>query len=132
MPEELRGLVPVEPNTPAPIDLNSLLPNPPLQGLTAAEGQALQQFQQALIVLGQAAGGALVCPGNQIGVADASRCPYAAKCEILKLQKAPQGELCPIERELLLARFKGWCKHPSINVELENLREDQRSVVAEL
>jgi len=132
MPEEPRAIVPTEQILPASPSLDSLLPTASLHGLTAAEGQALQQFQQALITLGQAAGGALVCPGNQVGVAESSKCPYSAKCELLRLQKAPQGELCPIERELLLARFKGWCKHPSINVEYENLREDQRSVVVEL
>ncbi len=71
-----------------------------------------------------------MCPGNQIGVADSSRCPYAAKCELLRLQKAPEGELCPIERELLLARFTGWCS--TIAADPKALREDQRAVVSEL
>jgi len=130
MPEEPRGLVPAESTLPAPVDLDSLLPIASLNSLTASEAKALQQFQQALVVLGQAAGGALVCPGNQVGVADASRCPYAAKCELLRLQKAPEGELCPIEREVLLARFKGWAE--TINANPSALREDERSVIAEL
>lgn len=130
MPEEPRDLVPTEQILPSVPDLDTLLPTPSLHGLTGVEGQALQQFQTALVVLGQAAGGALVCPGNQVGVADSSRCPYAAKCELLRLSKAPQGELCPIERELLLARFMGWCQ--TINADPKALREDQRSVVSEL
>lgn len=130
MPEEPRDLVPTEQTLPAIPDLDTLLPIPSLNGLTAAEGQALQQFQTALVVIGQAAGGALVCPGNQVGVSDSSRCPYAAKCELLRLQKTPQGELCPIEREVILARFMGWCG--TINADPKGLREDQRAVVSEL
>lgn len=124
MPDDLIPITPEVPN------LEDLLPTPSNCGITADEGKNLQQFQTALIVLGQAAGGALVCPGNQINTPDADKCPYAAKCELLKLQKAPAGELCPIERELLLARFTGWCK--TINADPKDLREDQRSVVAEL
>lgn len=130
MPEEPRDLAPIEQTLPALLDIDSLLPPPSLNGLTAAEGQALQLFQQSLVVLGQAAGGALVCPGNQVGVADSSRCPYAAKCELLRLEKAPQGELCPIEREILLARFKGWAETIGANIQV--LREDQRAVISEL
>lgn len=130
MPEEPRDLVPTEQVLPELPDINTLLPIASLNGLTAVEGAALQQFQTALVMLGQAAGGALVCPGNQVGVAESSQCPYAAKCELLKRQKAPQGELCPIERELLLARFVGWCT--TIGADPKALREDQRSVVAEL
>lgn len=130
MPEEPRSLAPIEQNLPELPDLDTLLPNASLNGLTAVEGRALQQFQTALVVLGQAAGGALICPGNQVGVDEANRCPYSAKCELLRLQKAPAGELCPIERELLLARFHGWCA--TINADPKALREDQRAAVAEL
>ena len=131
MPEEPRDLVPIEqPDLPAPPELSSLLPIPSVAELTPAENQRFQQFQQALVILGQAAGGALVCPGNQIGVADTSKCPYWAKCELLKSLKAPQGQLCPIEREILLARFQGWCA--TIGADPNALREDQRSMVSEL
>lgn len=131
MSEEPRALVPTEqPDLPIIPDLDTLLPIAPAGDLTAAESQRFQQFQTALVVIGQAAGGALVCPGNQIGVADASRCAYAAKCELLRAQKAPQGELCPIEREIILARFSGWCS--TINADPKALREDQRAVVSEL
>lgn len=131
MADEPRDLAPIEqPDLPEPIDFNALLPHASVSNLTTSEVQGLQQFQKALMILGQAAGGALVCPGNQVGVEDASKCPYAAKCELLRVQKAPQGELCPIEREIILARFNGWCL--TINADPQNLREDQRSVVAEL
>jgi hypothetical protein len=130
MPEEPRDLVPIEQTVPVELDLSSLLPTPSLNGLTASEGERFQQFQAALVHLGQAAGGCLVCPGNQVGVIESNKCPYAAKCELLKLQKAPAGELCPIERELTLSRFTGWCQ--TIGANPSNLREDQRAVVAEL
>jgi hypothetical protein len=127
MPEDFRDLVPITPSIPS---IEDLLPAPSNNSLTVSEGKTLHQFQTALIVLGQAAGGALVCPGNQIGIPESDRCPYSAKCELLKLQKAPSGELCPIERELILARFNGWCS--TIGADTKTLREDQRSVVAEL
>lgn len=128
---DTRDLVPTEqPDFPVIPDLSTLLPIPSVSELTRTESDTLQKFQQALIIMGQAAGGALVCPGNQVGVADPSRCPYAAKCELLRIQKAPQGELCPIERELLLARFYGWCS--TLGADMNNLREDQRSVISEL
>jgi hypothetical protein len=131
MPEEPRDLVPSEQlELPQAPDLESLLPIAPVGDLTTAETGRLQQFQTALVQLGQAAGGALVCPGNQIGVPDERRCPYAAKCELLKVLKAPQGELCPIEREVILARFHGWSK--MIEADPKNLREDQRAVISEL
>lgn len=125
-----RDLVPTEQTLPSVPDLDTLLPAASPNGLTPNEVKSLQQFQTALVIMGQAAGGALVCPGNQVGVAEASQCPYAAKCEMLKRSKAPAGELCPIEREILLARFTGWCS--TIGADPKALREDQRSVVSEL
>lgn len=129
MPDEPQDLVPVEPISNVP-DLNTLLPEAPLVNVTAPERARLEQFQTALIIIGQPAGGALVCPGNQIGVTQDNLCAYAAKCELLRVQKAPQGELCPIERELVLSRFTGWCN--TIKADPKNLAEDQRAVVAEL
>lgn len=130
MPEEPRDLAPIDQTIPELPDLDTLLPYPSTLELTSAESTKMQRFQLALIQIGQAAGGALVCPGNQEGVPETSRCPYSAKCELLKAHKAPEGELCPIEREVLLARFYGWCN--TINADPKNLREDQRAVVSEL
>lgn len=129
MPES-RDLVPTDQTLSDLPDLDTLLPAAPLSTLTPSEIQRLQQFQTALVQIGQAAGGALVCPGNQIGIDDINKCPYAAKCELLRVHKAPQGELCPIEREIILARFYGWCS--TIGAEAKLLREDQRAVVSEL
>lgn len=130
MPDEPRDLAPIEQTVPATPPIEDLLPSSTPNGLTSEEAARVQQFQAALVKIGQAAGGALVCPGNQIGVADYNRCPYAAKCELLRLEKAPAGQLCPIERELVIARFRGWCT--TIAADPDNLREDQRAVVAEL
>lgn len=131
MPEEPRDLVPTEQLDYLPVvpDLDTLLPTS-TGDITLLEAQRFQQFQMALIVLGQAAGGALVCPGNQVGIPDNNRCAYHAKCELLKASKAPRGELCPIEREVILARFSGWCA--TIGADPKTLREDQRAVVSEL
>lgn len=130
MPETPRDLAPIDQNIPEIPDIDSLLPYPATAELTDAEVGRLQQFQLALIQLGQAAGGCLVCPGNQVGITDANKCPYSAKCELLRVQKAPEGELCPIEREVLLARFHGWCH--TLNTDSKSLREDQRAVISEL
>lgn len=132
MPEEPRALVPTEQfdDISTVPDLDTLLPSPGAGSLSESEQARHQKFQTALVVMGQAAGIALVCPGNQVGVSDANKCAYAAKCELLKAHKAPQGELCPIEREIILARFTGWCH--TIGADPKALREDQRAVVAEL
>jgi hypothetical protein len=131
MPDEMNDLVPVEQPTLAEIpDLDQLLPFPSIQPLSDAEMQRHQQFMTALVQIGKAAGGALVCPGNQVGVADSNKCPYAAKCELLRVQKAPAGELCPIEREFILARFIGLCQE--LGTDPKNLREDQRAFVDEM
>jgi len=130
MSDAPRDLAPIEQVVPDVPDAASLLPYPSTLELTPSETQRLQQFQTALIVIGQPAGGVLVCPGNQIGVEDASRCAYAAKCELLRAGKAPQNELCPIERELAIARFNGWAA--TIGADPRALREDQRAVIGEL
>lgn len=130
MSDTPRDLAPIDQTIPEVPDVESLLPYPSVQELTAVQTQRLQQFQTALIVIGQAAGGVLVCPGNQVGVPDVDRCAYAAKCELLRAQKAPQNELCPIERELAIARFNGWAM--TIGANTKALREDERAVIAEL
>lgn len=130
MPEEPRDLLPLEQNQLSAPSLEELLPLAPIDGLTASEIAKMQQLQVALVQIGSAAGGALVCPGNQVGVSESSRCPYSAKCELLKRSKAPEGELCPIEREVILARFNGWAA--TINANPRALREDQRAVISEL
>jgi hypothetical protein len=127
LPDKLEVLSPDVPQTP---DLDTLLPFPSIEELTPAENQRHQQLMTALVVLGQAAGAALVCPGNQEGVADSSRCAYAAKCELLRAHKAPEGQLCPIEREIILSSFGGWCKE--LNVDPKNLGEADKADVSEL
>jgi hypothetical protein len=123
------------PTPPDPTELDphhvffELLPRPSVE-LTPEQTHNAGRFQNALNILGPAAGGALVCPGNQVGVAEDSRCPYSAKCVYLQAQQAPQGELCPLESEEIQNRFLGWCKELGKNP--LQLTESERSFVAEL
>jgi hypothetical protein len=84
-----------------------------------------RQTQHALIVLGPAGGAVTVCPGNQATVPETRMCPLAAKCELLKAMRAPQGQLCPLERGYVLQRFADWSfelgKTPSTMTETERV-----------
>lgn len=99
-------------------------------GLTQVEASELQAFQQSLLVLGPAGGSVLLCPGNQTDLRPEEKCPYAAKCPLLRANKAPAGKLCPIERALVEERFSSWCR--TINQEPDQLTEDARAMVSTL
>src|SRR4051812_7565802 len=129
MANEPQDLVHID-SVPEGPEINTLLPVTDTSELTVQERARMEQFQMALSTIGQAAGGALICPGNQVGVSEVNQCPYAAKCELLRVQKAPQGELCPIERDFLVSKFNGWCS--TIGANPRALKEDQRAVVSEL
>lgn len=110
--------------------VNILLPSNNPATLTEAETEAVDRLNSALRILGPAAGGALVCPGNQEYTADEDKCPYSAKCALLKAKKAPQGELCPVEVDIIGSQFNDWTK------QLErtpfDLSASERVFVAEL
>jgi len=112
------------------IDLTELLPVSEGTNLTQAERNDASRHQNALNILGPAAGAALVCPGNQVGLDESQKCPYSAKCVLLRARKAPQGELCPIEAEHISSQFRAW------TTELEKttltLTASERAVVSEL
>jgi hypothetical protein len=112
------------------LSISSLLQGPGDMGLTPAEHDELRAIQQSFIILGPAAGAVLICPGNQVGVPEDKLCPYAAKCPLLRAQKAPQGRLCPIERSLTEERFSSWCS--TIDKDPGRLNEADRSTVAAL
>lgn len=99
-------------------------------GLTQPEALELKAFQQSLVILGPAGGSVLICPGNQINVKSEDRCAYAAKCPLLRMEKAPEGKLCPIERLLVEERFSSWCR--TIGQEPDQLTEDARAMVSTL
>jgi len=98
--------------------------------LTLEETDRVQKLQTALLVLGPAGGSCLVCPGNQINTPQDERCPYYSKCELLKMRKAPQGELCPIEANYIATRFTDWAKE--LNRTVDQLTETERCFVSDL
>jgi hypothetical protein len=118
----------LEPAAPK-LSLSTLLPTSVLD-LSEEERAELMGHQLATRVLGPAAGAVLVCPGNQIGVPDDSKCPYFAKCPLLRMQKAPQNRLCPFEKDIVETRFSDWCRE--LEVEPDDLAESQRAVIADL
>jgi hypothetical protein len=114
-----------------PINYNpfELLPIAPIP-LTSSENERVQLLQNALVVLGPAGGSCLVCPGNQLGVPEQDRCPYSSKCELLKMQRAPEGQLCPIEANYIATRFSDWAKE--INKNIDALTESERAFVSDI
>jgi hypothetical protein len=88
--------------------IDDLLPIADIPTLTEAEITEASRFQNAINILGPAAGAALVCPGNQESLSDEDKCPYSAKCVMLKAKKAPKGQLCPIEAQQITELFKNW------------------------
>lgn len=112
------------------INFDSLLPKPKNLQLTPTEVQELSSFKASLVLLGPAGGAVLVCPGNQEDLTPDQKCPYAAKCPLLRVKKAPKGELCPIERVITEQRFVAWCER--IGQDPTQLTEDARITVSEL
>lgn len=98
--------------------------------LTEPEARELLAFQRSLVILGPAGGAVLMCPGNQKNYRPEDMCPYAAKCPLLRAEKAPEGKLCPIERTLTEERFSSWCK--TVGQEPDALTEDTRATVSQL
>lgn len=98
--------------------------------LTLEESRELVAFQRSLVILGPAGGAVLLCPGNQINTPPEQRCAYAAKCPLLRARKAPEGKLCPIERNITEERFSSWAA--TIGQDPENLTEDARATVSTL
>lgn len=126
----------LQPVNPAPIaaapehDLDALLPISCGSDLTEAEVADASRLQNALNILGPVGGGALICPGNQINLDDVNKCPYSAKCVLLRARKAPEGQLCPIEAEHITTTFKQWVS--DFGKTSITLTAAERSVVSEL
>lgn len=98
--------------------------------LTVEEQKILASYQMSLLVLGPAAGSVLLCPGNQENLADQDQCPYAAKCPLLRMKKAPANHLCPLEVKVTEERFGAWCRE--LGKEPSQLDESDRSAVSDL
>lgn len=90
--------------------VNILLPSTNPSILTKEEEEDAERLNTAFRILGPAAGGALICPGNQEYTSEDEKCPYSSKCTLLKAKKAPQGELCPIEIDIIGSQFTDWVK----------------------
>ena len=114
----------------AAFSYDSLLPKPQNMALSTEQAGELASFEASFVILGPAAGTVMVCPGNQEGLTDDKRCPYAAKCPLLKMKKAPEGALCPVERVLVEQRFSSWCRQA--NCEPDELPPPERSAIASL
>lgn len=122
-------LLPAPPEQELKLTLSTLLPSSAIE-LSEEEQMEVQAHQLANRVLGPAAGAVLVCPGNQTGIPDEQKCPYFAKCPLLRIQKAPQGRLCPLEKDMVESRFGSWCME--LGVEPDQLLESERAVIADL
>jgi hypothetical protein len=109
--------------------LSTLLPSPVME-LTDEENAEVKAHQLAARVLGPAAGAVLVCPGNQVGVPDEQKCPYFAKCPLLRVHKAPLGRLCPFEKDMIESRFGAWCHE--LDIQPDQLLESERATIADL
>jgi len=94
------------------------------------EAQEFEAYQTALTILGPAAGSVLMCPGNQTNLAPEDMCPYSSKCPLLRMQKAPEDHMCPIERKLVEERFNAWCRE--IETDPITMLESDRVAVADL
>lgn len=130
------GLLPLpeEPCSSSPLATTSafvsLLPQDADLGLSEEEKQELETYQVSLAILGPAAGSVLVCPGNQDNVDDQDKCPYKSKCPLLRMHKAPENRLCPIERRLVEERFNNWCRE--FEADPLNLKESTRVAISDL
>jgi hypothetical protein len=98
--------------------------------LTVEERQEIDSFNEMNVILGPAAGAALVCPGNQLDIPEEKKCPYAAKCPLLRMQKAPQNRICPIEKNYIEERFSAWARE--VGSDPLALSETDRVAIADL
>jgi hypothetical protein len=132
-PEPVLPAVPTPAQVPVPapkFNVTSLIASDADLGLTVDERQALESYQTAMLVLGPAAGSVLLCPGNQDNLDEQDRCPYSAKCPLLRMGKAPESKLCPLEMKVTEERFGAWCRE--LGKEPGQLDESDRSAVSDL
>jgi hypothetical protein len=98
-----------------------LLPTGNLE-LTTEEQKSIQIYQEARLVLGPAGAAPMRCAGEH--------CPVASTCPLMKMHKAPLGEICPFEANYVVERFVGWMKE--LEREEATLSETERSSIAQL
>lgn len=90
--------------------------------LTVEESKAVQTYQEARLVLGSAGVAPMRCAGDA--------CPIANTCPLIKIKKAPIGQLCPFEANYVVNRFAGWMR--DLNRTEATMSETERSSIAQL
>jgi hypothetical protein len=90
--------------------------------LTIEEMKAVQVYQEARLVLGSAGIAPMRCAGEL--------CPIANTCPLMKVHKAPLGQICPFEANYVVNRFAGWMR--DLNRTEATMTETERSSIAQL
>lgn len=118
----VQNSLPSVPEIASTIDRFSLLLPTGHIDLTVEEKKKVQVYQDARLVLGSAGVAPMRCAGPA--------CPIANTCPLIKMNKAPLGEICPFEANYVVERFTGWM------TELERteitINETDRSSIAQL
>lgn len=118
----VQSTLPSVPETASTINRFSLLLPTGNIDLTVEEKKKVQVYQDARLVLGSAGVAPMRCAGPT--------CPIANTCPLVKINKAPLGEICPFEANYVVERFTGWM------TELERteitITETDRSSIAQL
>lgn len=103
------------------LKLSSLLPIPAIE-LTNDERQLVSQYQEARLILGSAGTAPMICGGND--------CPFALRCPLIAIKKAPVKQICPFESHYVIERFHGWMSE--LGRTLDTLVESERVTVSNL
>ena len=90
--------------------------------LTPEEQKSVQVYQEARLVLGSAGAAPMRCAGEA--------CPIASTCPLIKIHKAPVGEICPFEANYVVERFAGWMQE--LKKTEMTMSETERSSIAQL
>lgn len=101
--------------------LASLLPTA-TSDLTTAELTTLRVYQEARLVLGSAGAAVMTCAGEH--------CPIQLTCPLMKIHKAPVGDLCPFEANYIVERFAGWMRE--LDRTEATMSETDRSSISQL
>lgn len=100
---------------------SSLLPSVS-PDLTEQEQVQIQRYQESHLVLGVAAAAVMICTAHL--------CPVAETCPLQQIQKAPAGQLCPLEANYVVERFAGWMME--LGKSEHTMSETERSSIAQL
>ena len=116
------SIIPVAPVSQSTVERFALLLPTGAIDLTIEEKQKIQTYQEARLVLGSAGVAPMRCAGDA--------CPIANTCPLVKIKKAPIGEMCPFEANYVVERFSGWMTE-LVKTEA-TITETDRSSIAQL